>query len=559
MLTTRTIQAIAGQAWVEPLGWALVHFLWQGAAIAGIYVGARQCVGRSRAQARYLLACAALLALVAAPVVTFGLSGAPDSAPKNPYVGTVPLTSSAAASSAPLAAFAAGGWHDDVTPWLVVGWLLGATCLWVRLIGGCVIAARMRSTLVRPAPEEWQHKIDEIAERVRVSRPVRLLVSALVQVPTVVGWLRPVVLMPVGALAGLPVEHIEALLAHELGHIRRHDYLVNILQSLAEALLFYHPAVWWVSKHIRNEREHCCDHIAVEINGDALTYVRALAGMESARHARFNAALAANGGSLRERVERLLGIRAPSRPVSGPAAIAASGLIVLLALAAFAQTAAPKPAFEVASIKLSPPEYVGFQSYVKGETYTALTATVRNLVGFAYGLRDFQISGGPAWTASIAYNVSAKMGAATWPQQAAPMVQGLLAERFGLKFHRIRRNRPGYALVIDKNGPKLTESKNPRGLMSAGNKDRMTGLCANMDQLAGALASLLESPVADRTRLKGQYDFTVTWTPYDAAADSSGPSMFTALRETLGLRLEAVKNVPVDILVIDRVERPSEN
>ena len=136
---------------------------------------------------------------------------------------------------------------------------------------------RLRSRLVRPAPSEWQQALDRLKTRIRVSRPVRLLVSSLVQAPAVVGWLRPVVLVPVGALAGLPAEQIEALLVHELAHIRRHDYLVNVLQSVVEALLFYHPAVWWVSGHIRTEREQCCDDVAVSVSGDVLTYARALA------------------------------------------------------------------------------------------------------------------------------------------------------------------------------------------------------------------------------------------------------------------------------------------
>src|SRR5580693_5112634 len=152
--------------------------------------------------------------------------------------------------------------------------------------------------------------------------PDRWLVSALVQAPVVVGWLKPVVLVPVGALAGLPPEQIEALLAHELAHIRRHDYLVNILQSIAEALLFYHPAVWWISNHIRNERELCCDDVAVAISGDAFIYARALVDLEQYRPAHLNPALAANGGSLRERIGRLLG--QPTRfssPRPGPGAL----------------------------------------------------------------------------------------------------------------------------------------------------------------------------------------------------------------------------------------------
>src|SRR6185436_15262546 len=121
--------------------------------------------------------------------------------------------------------------------WVVVVWLAGAVVFWIRLVGGWVVAARMRSMLVRRAPPEWQEALHDLGARIGLSRPVRLLVSALVQVPTVVGWLRPVVLVPVGAFSGLPPEHVEALLLHELAHIRRHDYLVNMLQSAAEALL----------------------------------------------------------------------------------------------------------------------------------------------------------------------------------------------------------------------------------------------------------------------------------------------------------------------------------
>src|SRR6185437_9604420 len=144
---------------------------------------------------------------------------------------------------------------EQFLSWVVVVWLVGALAFWVRLAGGWVVAARMRSMLVRRAPPEWQESFRVLSAQIGVSRPVQLLVSALVQVPTVVGWLRPIVLVPVGALGGLPPEHVEALLLHELAHIRRHDYLVNILQSVAESLLFYHPAVWWLSGHIRAERE----------------------------------------------------------------------------------------------------------------------------------------------------------------------------------------------------------------------------------------------------------------------------------------------------------------
>jgi hypothetical protein len=130
-----------------------------------------------------------------------------------------------------------------------------------------------------------------------------------VAVPTAIGWLRPVILLPVGALTGLTVQQLEAIIAHELAHIRRHDYLINLLQTVIETLLFYHPAVWWVSRRIREEREHCCDDLAVSVCGDALSYARALFTMEQLRAATPPLAMAANGGALMNRIERLVGVK----------------------------------------------------------------------------------------------------------------------------------------------------------------------------------------------------------------------------------------------------------
>jgi HEAT repeat protein len=142
-------------------------------------------------------------------------------------------------------------------------------------------------------------------------RPVLLLESALVRVPTVIGWLRPFILLPVGALTGLTTRQLEAIIAHELAHIRRHDYLINLLQAVVETLLFYHPAVWWVSRRIRQEREHCCDDLAVAVCGDPLIYARALLEMEQLRAAGPQLAMAANGGLLMNRIQRLVGAQTP--------------------------------------------------------------------------------------------------------------------------------------------------------------------------------------------------------------------------------------------------------
>ncbi len=164
----------------------------------------------------------------------------------------------------------------------------------------------MRRRGVCAAPERWQNELARLGARVRVLKPIAMLESCLTDAPIVLGHLRPVILMPVGLLAGLPAGQIEAILLHELAHIRRHDYLANALQRLLEGLLFYHPAVWWISRVIRAERENCCDDAVVSVRGNAVEYAAALASLEQNRSTAGEPALAATGGSLVKRIHRLL-------------------------------------------------------------------------------------------------------------------------------------------------------------------------------------------------------------------------------------------------------------
>jgi beta-lactamase regulating signal transducer with metallopeptidase domain len=183
--------------------------------------------------------------------------------------------------------------------------------------------------MVRPAPAEWQRVLDQLKSRLSVSPPVRLLVSGLLQAPAAVGWLRPIVLVPAGALAGLPPGQMEALLVHELAHVRRHDYLVHMVQSAVEAILFYHPAVWRISGHMRSERELCCDDIAVSITGDATVYARALAEFDSTGWIQ-PTIMAANSGSLADRIARLLGQSSTADRISSSPVSAAALLVFAL-------------------------------------------------------------------------------------------------------------------------------------------------------------------------------------------------------------------------------------
>jgi len=617
------MQMLASQPWVERLGGALVHFLWQGLAIAALYAAARPgLTRRSSPNARCLLACAALAAMMAAPLVTWNLmrpSGAsPEAAYRIRSAPPAPSTSAVAAATLPASvrSTVSSVPSAQLLAYVVMVWLAGAVGFWARLAGGWVVAARMRSMSVRRAPPEWQEILRRLGARIGLSRPVQLLVSALVQVPTVVGWLRPVVLVPVGALSSLPPEHLEALLLHELAHIRRRDYLVNILQSVAEALLFYHPAVWWVSGHIRAERELCCDDLAVSVSGDALTVARALAQLESYRVAHLGAAVAANGGSLSIRIARLLGqSRPPVRAGLGPGVVTVAVLLVAAAYGLFGQSEA-HPAFAVASIKQNTSNWSDRTQHPMGAGYrpggrlTATNASLMLLIQFAYAdfegamlghsrpLLAAQVVGGPPWIDSVGYDIEAKPETATDPKHTWLMLQTLLADRFKLALHRETRELPVYDLTAAKSGLKLPPPKDvdcvsfPPGttphyvpgkvdcgyvplLMESG-RLRMEGSKVHMADLIRELTMALGRPVLDKTGFTGAFDLNLSFTPDEAlmglpgnrGPDEAGgarlpagrdlTNLFAALEEQLGLKLTPAKG-PVEVLVIDHAERPAAN
>ena len=196
----------------------------------------------------------------------------------------------------------------------------------------------------------WQGVLTDLTERMKVSRPVRLLQCATAKAPVVLGWLRPVILVPPSAVAGLTPDQLEAVLAHELAHIRRGDYLVNLAQTMAETLLFYHPAVWWLSARIRMEREHCCDDLAVAAIGDRVGYARTLAMLEEFRGQTVQPVISWGGGTLLARVRRLI-TPLPSNHRSIPSAVAAAAVLMVAAalvaglrLSARAAERDPRPA-----------------------------------------------------------------------------------------------------------------------------------------------------------------------------------------------------------------------
>ncbi|MGE5800846.1 MAG: HEAT repeat domain-containing protein [Gemmatimonadota bacterium] len=315
------------------LGWALVHFLWQGAALALLLLVGLAVTRNAAAQTRYALSLVTLAAMLVLPLATglalydprgsvtpARIAGAPAvpepskpvaRASSSPSPSPSPSTNRADVATAPLATVdrvaTLRQLLTPVLPWLVIAWVLGVVVLSVRLGHGWLSALRLRTTGTRSTAESLQRTLSRLATRMRVSRPVQLVESMLVEVPAVIGWMRPVILVPASALTGLTPQQLEVLLAHELAHVRRYDYVVNLVQCAIETLLFYHPAVWWVSRRVREERENCCDDLVVELCGDRRLYAAALVEMERLRPpAAPRLALAASGGSLLSRVRRLV-------------------------------------------------------------------------------------------------------------------------------------------------------------------------------------------------------------------------------------------------------------
>lgn len=319
---------------VRILGWTLLHFVWQGAVVALALAAANACLQRRSARTRYAAASAALLAMLSLPIVTFFVLRAASPAADGGTVVPVmaPRHQPVRMIDADLTPAPWPRVQETVAtalPWLVAGWALGVLALSVRFLGGWLLVCRLDRSATPVA--DWQVTLDRLRARLRVSRAVRVCESLLVEVPTVVGWLRPLILLPSATLAGLTPFQLEALLVHELAHIRRLDYLANLVQTLAETLLFYHPAVWWTSHRMRVEREHCCDDAAVAVCGDPIAYARTLAALAGLRSPAV--ALAATGGSLFERVKRLLADRAPQEPRAPRWTAALLAIAILPALA----------------------------------------------------------------------------------------------------------------------------------------------------------------------------------------------------------------------------------
>lgn len=318
---------------VPLLGQALLHFAWQGALIGLLAALGLAWLRNARPQARYAVACLALLACALAPVATLMLVSAPDWLTHASGNALATITSDpGTAAVGVLSAFVpTTSALKTSLPAIVAAWAAGTCLLSMRLALGLAWVRRLRNQPQGPAQREWQQRLDAMAASFQLGRGVVLRVVDGMASPVSAGWLRPMVLLPASLLTRMPADLIEALLAHELAHIRRHDYLVNLLQSVVEALLFYHPVVWWLSHRMRVERELIADQLAARTACEPQRLALALSELSDHQRAApvpaFHLLQAAHGGQLMSRIRHLL---RPARRAHAGARI----LFPLLGLAA---------------------------------------------------------------------------------------------------------------------------------------------------------------------------------------------------------------------------------
>ena len=305
-------------AFVESLGWTLLHFLWQGCVIAAATALALRVLRKADPVHRYNVACLGLLVCLLWPAAELYLrlfdSGAAGA-----------LLRIADAFLIGRADGAAGGllaWLQRHLLWIVGFWAACAVVLALRMALGLVWIGR--SARVQVTDWRLQASVSRLALQFGVTRAVRLRVVENLSSPLTAGWLRPLVLVPASLVSGMPHELLDALLAHEMAHVKRLDYLVNLGQNVIEIVLFYHPAVWWISGRIRDEREQIADDIAARNTGQPRTLARALAELEKLQFSHHHLTVAANGGDLVSRVRRLL--RPDPQVLNWKAAIPVVGL-----------------------------------------------------------------------------------------------------------------------------------------------------------------------------------------------------------------------------------------
>jgi bla regulator protein blaR1 len=505
--------------------------------------------------------------------------------------------------------------HADLLPLLrgvlMIVWLCGFVAAlglwwwrWRRF------SAAMRGTVAVSKGREVDalRRLEQLAG---VRTPIALLFSKGSLEPGVFGILRPALVWPAGVSQHLANAHLDAIIAHEVWHVRRRDNLAAAIHMVVEAIFWFHPLVWWLGARLIEERERACDEEVLQLGNPPQVYAESiLKTCEFCIGSPLVCVSGVTGANLKSRIIRIMSEPAALKLDLGKkilllvaGAMAAAGPIVFglintphFRAQPLQASSGPLPSFEVATIKPSQPgqpaDHVGWG--IRRTRFVTTNMMTKDLIKFAYNFNsDDQFTGGPGWVSSERYDIDAKEEDSLAEKlnklppeqqiyQIRLMVQSLLVERFHLKVSRETKQVPVYALVVAKGGAKLKSSTTVPAGSRPSMKRRGNGNIIGSDAPMSLMTDLLSRQpevggrvVLDETGLKGYYDWTLRWEPQSPAAmlnsadagqgaanttmpDVSGPSLFAAIQEQLGVKLESQKG-PVEVLIIDHIERPSEN
>jgi beta-lactamase regulating signal transducer with metallopeptidase domain len=294
---------------ISSVGWTIIHSLWQGAIIALVFGSIMAVLKRSSSKLRYIVGVSVLILTVLITMITFvmvysaEISGVVMQEAKIHNLAEMKDNSLLVSLKI---------YFEGNLPTVVILWFLGVIFFFFRFLSGLLYSRRLRNYNRNDVSEFWQEKLSEFCIRMKIKKQISIWESTLIKTPLVIGHLKPLILFPAGMMLGMSPEQVESLIIHELAHVLRSDYLMNLFQNIIDIVYFYHPGIKWISSEIRNERENCCDDITVLNTGNSFNYAKALVnvGQKSLNLVR-NPALAAAGNSTRlfKRIRRLFNMR----------------------------------------------------------------------------------------------------------------------------------------------------------------------------------------------------------------------------------------------------------
>jgi bla regulator protein BlaR1 len=525
-----------------------------------------------------------------------------------------PFTHKAISQSAPQAIFAS--LMQLIPALLAVAWICGFT---VVLLVWLARWRRVSAAMKNAVPLQEGREVETLRRLERAGgmrKKIEILLSRASLEPGILGIVRPVLVWPEGISDRLEDAHLEAIVAHEVWHVRRNDNLAAAVHMIVEAMFWFHPLVWWLGARMVDERERACDEEVLQLGGQPQVYAESILKIcEFCLGSPFPCVAGVTGSDLKKRIVNIMNksvirkLNFGKKLLLSAVGVAAISLPIVFGLAKPAQSRTPNTAVLTAGyqqVSVTPGEtgngIIQTRIMFTPDSLTAKNQTLQELIKLAYGVQENQISGRPDWIATARFNVEARLDSAAVaelkslsPEQQKSerdqMFQTLLADQFKVALHRENKLLPAQVLVIAKNGPKIQPAKpgdtypdgakGLDGLPAGAHKfvaapDGVTVQALPLSLIAEHLAMHLNQPVVDRTGLTGDYDFTLKFSPEGAmpdhkevirgketmmqvrSVDARNTALLTAIEEQLGLKLEP-QTIPLPVLVIDRAEKPTTN